>query len=76
MTTKELQARTRRFSPLLESLAALAVISQLALMGFSFKFEADAKVEADVARMEQAKFSTSSYLAPPVTVSTTTTVAR
>jgi hypothetical protein len=76
MTTKELQARTRRFSPLLESVAALVVVSQLALVGFSLKFDAAAKVEAEALRTEQAKLTTSSYLAPPVTVSPPTTVVR
>jgi hypothetical protein len=76
LTTKELQERTRRFSPLLAALAVLALVSQLAFVGFSWKFDAAAKVEADVMKAEQAKLTTSSYLSPPVTVSTTTTVAR
>lgn len=76
MTTKELKVRSRRFSPVLESLAALMVVSQLAMMGFSLKFDADAKVEAQEAQLEQAKFTTSAYLAPPATVLTTTTLPR
>jgi hypothetical protein len=76
MTKNELQARSRRFSPLIESLIALTVVSQLAFIGFGYQFEASAKVEAEQLRVEQAKLTTSSYLAPPVTVSPPTTVAR